>query len=224
MPPPRPPPTPPPPPPPRAPPPPPPPHSIHHSKLAFADREAYYADPDYVDVPLDTLLSDAYNDARRKLIDPKRAAAGLVPGVAKPLPVGAADSAAGDGGAVVDGAADGSCFLGASVKAKYTEATVAARTAKLEADNAALKARLAAALKALETPAPGSGGGGGVSASGAAGEGWRREPDEHYARPPPKVGEDTPEWMKDTVHLCCADRHGNLVSIIPSGPCRAMLC
>jgi gamma-glutamyltranspeptidase/glutathione hydrolase len=39
-------------------------------KLAFADREAYYADPDHADVPLDVLLSPAYNDARRSLIGP----------------------------------------------------------------------------------------------------------------------------------------------------------
>jgi gamma-glutamyltranspeptidase/glutathione hydrolase len=37
-------------------------------KLAFADREAYYGDPDFIDVPVATLLSDAYNDERRKLI------------------------------------------------------------------------------------------------------------------------------------------------------------
>ena len=37
-------------------------------------------DPDFVDVPLEALLSDEYNDARRQLVDPKRAAAGLTPG------------------------------------------------------------------------------------------------------------------------------------------------
>src|ERR1700722_7522440 len=37
-------------------------------KLAFADREAWYGDPDYFDVPLEHLLSDDYSDERRKLI------------------------------------------------------------------------------------------------------------------------------------------------------------
>jgi gamma-glutamyltranspeptidase/glutathione hydrolase len=37
-------------------------------KLAFADREAYYGDPDFVAVPLGTLLSRDYNDARRRLV------------------------------------------------------------------------------------------------------------------------------------------------------------
>ena len=45
---------------------------IHHvteaGKLAFADREAWYGDPDYFNVPLEHLLSNDYNDERRKLI------------------------------------------------------------------------------------------------------------------------------------------------------------
>ncbi len=37
-------------------------------KLAYADREAFYGDPDFVEVPTATLLSDAYNSERRKLV------------------------------------------------------------------------------------------------------------------------------------------------------------
>jgi len=40
-------------------------------KLAYADREVFYGDPDVVEVPLATLLSDDYAWARRKLVGEK---------------------------------------------------------------------------------------------------------------------------------------------------------
>lgn len=42
-------------------------------KLAFADRHAYYGDPDFVDVPLEGLLSKAYATQRRNSIDSSQA-------------------------------------------------------------------------------------------------------------------------------------------------------
>jgi gamma-glutamyltranspeptidase/glutathione hydrolase len=44
---------------------------IECAKLAYADREKFYGDPKFSDIPIQTLLSDAYNDARRKLISEK---------------------------------------------------------------------------------------------------------------------------------------------------------
>jgi gamma-glutamyltranspeptidase/glutathione hydrolase len=41
---------------------------VESAKLAFADREAWYGDPDFVDVPLEALLGTGYNDERRALI------------------------------------------------------------------------------------------------------------------------------------------------------------
>ncbi|MDZ4137123.1 MAG: gamma-glutamyltransferase, partial [Paracoccaceae bacterium] len=54
-------------------------HVVEAKKLAFADREVYYGDPDFAEIPLSHLLSDAYNDERRKLIGP-RASLDLRPG------------------------------------------------------------------------------------------------------------------------------------------------
>ena len=42
-------------------------------KLAYADRDHYYADPDFARVPGEALLSPAYASVRRALIDPRRA-------------------------------------------------------------------------------------------------------------------------------------------------------
>ncbi len=44
---------------------------VECSKLAYADREVFYGDPDFVEVPMATLLSDAYNSERRKLVTGK---------------------------------------------------------------------------------------------------------------------------------------------------------
>jgi gamma-glutamyltranspeptidase/glutathione hydrolase len=49
-------------------------------KLAMADRDTYYADPLFVDVPLVPLLSPEYAALRRGLIDPKTASAERRPG------------------------------------------------------------------------------------------------------------------------------------------------
>ncbi len=48
---------------------------VEAKKLAFIDREAYVADPDYVDVPVEGLISKEYARERAKLIDPQRDAA-----------------------------------------------------------------------------------------------------------------------------------------------------
>jgi gamma-glutamyltranspeptidase/glutathione hydrolase len=42
-------------------------------KLVYADRERYYGDPEFVDVPIDGLLSKAYAKERSQQIDPGKA-------------------------------------------------------------------------------------------------------------------------------------------------------
>ena len=53
---------------------------VEAAKLAFADREAHYGDPDFVSVPLRFLLSREYAAQRRALIDPDRASLEMRPG------------------------------------------------------------------------------------------------------------------------------------------------
>ena len=49
-------------------------------KLAMADRDLYYGDPEFVDVPLPALLSDTYTEIRRPLIDLGKASQESRPG------------------------------------------------------------------------------------------------------------------------------------------------
>ncbi|TMF39364.1 MAG: gamma-glutamyltransferase family protein [Chloroflexi bacterium] len=47
---------------------------IEASKLAMADRDFHLSDPDFVDIPVDTLLSKAHAAELARLVDPDRAA------------------------------------------------------------------------------------------------------------------------------------------------------
>ncbi|WP_027578092.1 gamma-glutamyltransferase [Bradyrhizobium sp. Ai1a-2] len=48
-------------------------HMAEAVKIAFADREEWLTDPNFVDIPVPRLISKAYADERRRLIDPERA-------------------------------------------------------------------------------------------------------------------------------------------------------
>jgi gamma-glutamyltranspeptidase/glutathione hydrolase len=63
-------------------------------KLAFADRDTYYGDPAFVEVPIQALLSDEYTGLRRSLID--MAAASLERRPGDPYHMKSLRSAAGD--------------------------------------------------------------------------------------------------------------------------------
>ena len=49
-------------------------------KLAMADRDEYYGDPKFADVPLEALLSDEYTQIRQPLIDMQQASLEARPG------------------------------------------------------------------------------------------------------------------------------------------------
>lgn len=53
---------------------------VEAKRLAFADRERYLADPEWVDVPVEGLLDRAYTRERAAMIDPRRAAVAVPPG------------------------------------------------------------------------------------------------------------------------------------------------
>jgi gamma-glutamyltranspeptidase / glutathione hydrolase len=72
---------------------------VECAKLAYADREAFYGDPDFVEVPTATLLSDAYNAARRKLVHHTASHAlrpGSIEGFGAVVKLAAAQPAGGD--------------------------------------------------------------------------------------------------------------------------------
>ena len=54
--------------------------AVEALKLAMADRDAYYADPDFTAVPMDELLSNEYTEIRRPLIDMEQASLIARPG------------------------------------------------------------------------------------------------------------------------------------------------
>jgi gamma-glutamyltranspeptidase/glutathione hydrolase len=84
------------------------PQTIHSAveamKLAYADRDTYYADPYFHDVPLTALLSPKYAAARRGLVDPSRASIEQRPGdpVNEKVLLDKVDSRIGIGGAAKD--------------------------------------------------------------------------------------------------------------------------
>ena len=72
---------------------------VEAAKLAFADRERWYGDPRFADVPLERLLSDGYAAERRGLIDAGAASGEFRPGDVGPvaLPSVTPDPRAGNG-------------------------------------------------------------------------------------------------------------------------------
>jgi gamma-glutamyltranspeptidase / glutathione hydrolase len=59
---------------------------LEASRFAYADRSTYLADPEFVEIPLNGLLSDGYAAERRALIDPAKAAISPVaPGDPRPF-------------------------------------------------------------------------------------------------------------------------------------------
>jgi len=55
--------------------------TVEAIKLAYADRDKYYGDPDFTRVPGDVLLSASYAASRRGLIDPRKASLEQRPGL-----------------------------------------------------------------------------------------------------------------------------------------------
>jgi gamma-glutamyltranspeptidase / glutathione hydrolase len=71
---------------------------LEASALAFADRNRYVGDPDFVDVPLDELLSQEFADERACLIGPTAATKPVPPGAPDGSYAPCAPASAGSGG------------------------------------------------------------------------------------------------------------------------------
>ena len=68
------------------------------SRLMYADRDRYYGDPDFIDVPMEGLLAPDYLDARAKLINPTTAGPPPRPGQPRGAGVRAPDHTLEPGG------------------------------------------------------------------------------------------------------------------------------
>ena len=58
-------------------------YMVEAKRLAFEDVARYYADPAFMEIPLESLLSESYGRARFALIDPERATPDFGPGEPK---------------------------------------------------------------------------------------------------------------------------------------------
>jgi gamma-glutamyltranspeptidase/glutathione hydrolase len=88
---------------------------VECSKLAFADREKFYGDPNFVKVPDKQLLSEAYNAERRKLVTDKASLdlrPGSIAGFGGEVHIGKAQSAMGTGEPTVGGLGVGEPTVG----------------------------------------------------------------------------------------------------------------
>ena len=144
---------------------------VETAKLAFADRDAWYGDPDHTDVPLEALLSREYADERRGLIGPE-ASDELRPG---------------------------------------SPAGTAPRLPRLveEAMEQARRATPTGTAAAPDRPA-------GVGEPTFGPPGARDTGEPTFGRTDPTTAPDG-TTRGDTCHLDVVDRHGNIVSVTPSG-------
>ncbi len=181
---------------------------VEGTKLAMADREAFYGDSagdGAADVPLADLLDEGYNDARRALIG-ATASTELRPGSPggrTPKPAAHALRAA-EGG----GAAPGAAGAGEPTAARVLTAGAVAASAGVGEPTVSLGGGA--------TPGPGAGEGPSASGSGPRPGGLHADTSGGPGPGEPTVGRDG-RTRGDTCHLDVVDRWGNMISATPSG-------